>query len=333
MSGLSIINSGQINGPAGFSPTGAPLAAAVDNPYITKDDFIQSFEAQGLGLSTANMDGTFTINTPAYINGQLDLYLMRASAWANRHCRRWFDTQTIDETKTRFSVRPYNPQLVTVVQMNTPTLAVNSIWIQVLNWYIQVDVTHSGYLQIFPDKGFYKIVPLLSTAGTGLGSPIPAAILDRVPLGVLWTNYTFGYGTIQTNAPLTQIGQTSQYQIKQGYRLWAPSQGITVSDGLGVVATTKYTVDYPNGMVTFVAYTPTGSVTVSCTSNESIPFDIKQAVILYAAFLIGQALSNPMGAQSLGLQTFNVSFGDMNKVEKRAQDLLEPYFDRRMLIL
>lgn len=298
---------------------------AVDNPYITKDDFINSFEAMGLGINA---------NTPAYGNGQLDTMILRASAWANRHCRRWFDTQTVDETKTQFSVRPFNPQLTTIILNNRPFNYINSIYIQVLQWFIQIQITQSGYLQIFPDKGMYKIVPLLSTAGTGMGSPLPASILDRQPLGVLWTNYTFGYGTPVTGIPLTLIaGLTAQFQCDNKYRLWAPSQPLTVSDQTGVVDSSKYIVDYPNGIVTFTDNTSHTNVTAAFTTNKSSPADIQEAVILYVLHLIGQAMQNPLGAQSLGLQTFNITFGDTSKVYDRALDILEPYVDKRFVIL
>lgn len=327
MSGQPIINSGTITSPPGFTPSGNPMMVAVDNPYITKDDFINSFEAMGLGLDA---------NSPFYGNGQLDVVILRASAWVNRHCRRWFDSQTIDETKTQFSVRPFNPQLTTVVLNNRPFNSINSIYIQVLQWFIQVDTTLSGYLQIFPDKGIYKIVPLLSTAGTGVGSPIPAAILDRQPLGVLWTNYTFGYGTPLTGLTLTKVAgvTTKQYQCDNKYRLWAPSQPFQVFDTAVVVDPSKYDVDYANGIVTFHSdYTVNGAITVTATTNKSIPADIQEATLLYVLHLIGQALQNPVGAKSLGLQTFNITFGDTSQVYDRAVEILESYVDKRLVIL
>lgn len=326
MSGQPVIRSGEITSPPGFTPSGNPMMVAVDNPYMTKDDFVASFEAAGLGIDA---------NSPFYGNGQLDKVILRASAWVNRHCRRWFDTQTIDETKTQFSVRPFNPQLTTVVLNNRPFNAINTIYIQVLQWFIQVDTTLSGYLQIFPDKGIYKIVPLLSTAGTGVGSPIPAAILDRQPLGVLWTNYTFGYGTPVTGVTMTAVaGVTKQYQCLNKYRLWAPSQTLIVYDGITVVDSTKYDVDYPNGIVTFHSdYSVVGDITASFTTNQSIPADIQEATLLYVLHLIGQAMQNPTGAKSLGLQTFNITFGDTSAVYDRAVEILESYVDKRLVIL
>lgn len=302
------------------------MMVAVDNPYMTKDDFVASFEAAGLGIDK---------NSPFYGNGQLDKVILRASAWVNRHCRRWFDTQTIDETKTQFSVRPFNPQLTTVVLNNRPFNSINSIYIQVLQWFIQVDTTLSGYLQIFPDKGIYKIVPLLSTAGTGMGSPIPAAILDRQPLGVLWTNYTFGYGTPVTGVTMEAVdGVAGQYQCLNKYRLWAPSQPLTVYDGVTVVAPANYDVDYPNGIITFNSgHTVVGAITASFTTNQSIPADIQEATLLYVLHLIGQAMQNPVGAKSLGLQTFNITFGDTSAVYDRAVEILESYVDKRLVIL
>ncbi len=299
------------------TPTGAAMKIAVDNPYITRDDFINSFEATGLGI---------TSQTPQYWNGELQNKILQASSWINRYCARWFDTQTIDEQKTKFSVRPYNPQLVTVVLANRPYTKINSIWIQVLKWFIQVDVSATGYLQDFYDKGYYKIVPMLSSAGTGVGAPIPAAILDRIPLGVLWTNYTFGYGTPLTAQTLTQIGTTLEYQAPVGNRLWAPSQTLNVYAAGVLQATTLYTVDYVNGKITFLS-TPTGAITADFTTNESLPSEIKEACILLTAYMIGQATQNPLGAASLGMQTFNVSFGSgkENSVYERVKQLLGPY--------
>jgi hypothetical protein len=319
MSANQRIISGAIN-TGNNTPTGAKMKIAVDNPYITKDDFIRSFEAQGLGI---------TQNSPQYQNGVLDELLLECSAAVNRYCGRWFDTQTIDEQKTSFTVKPYNPQLVTVILKNRPYSKINSAYIQVLEWFIQIIVSGpDSYLQDFYDGGFYKIVPLLSTAGTGVGSPIPAAILDHVPLGILWTNYTFGYGTVLTAETLTVIAETKQYQADLGRRLMAPDQVINIYDSGILVSPSNYTIDYANAMVTFIsAYTPNGAITADYTSNESVPFDIKKAVILYAAHLAGQALQNPLGAASLGIQTYTINFGNNSKVEERFKKLLEPYVD------
>lgn len=296
------------------------MKIAIDNPYLTKDEFVSSFEAQGLGINQDN---------PAYMSGELDRKILQASGWINRHCRRWFDTQTIDETKTGFQVRPFNPQLVSVVLKNRPYSKINSIYIQVLKWFIQIQTGSGGYLQDFYDKGLYRIVPLLSSAGTGLGSPIPAAILDRIPLGILWTNYTFGYGTPLTSQVLSQIGTTKQYQAPLGNRLWAPDQTFSVYDNALIVVSSNYNVDYANGMVTFVnSYTVAGPITTDFTTNESIPSEIKEACTLLVAHLIGQAGQNPIGAASMGIQTFTISFGADSQVEMRAKKLLEPYVDR-----
>ena len=328
---MADLKSGNIN-VGNNTPTGAPMQIAVDNPYITKDDYIASFEASGLNI---------TASSPQYANGQLDKMILRASAWVNRYCGRWFDQQTIDEQKTGFQVRPYNPQLVTVVLKNRPYARINSIYIQVLQWFIQIDTSPSGYLQDFYDKGFYKIVPLLSSAGTGIGSPIPAAILDRVPLGVLWTNYTFGFGTPLTAQVLSQVTANTVYQAPIGNRLFAPTQTLNVyKDGV-LQSPALYTVDYPNGKITFLADIGGGHVvTADFTTNQSIPADIQEAVILLTSYLIGQAQSNPLGAVSYGIQTFNINFGSGGKggtagsaVKARVEELLEPYVDKMPTIL
>lgn len=324
---MTNIISGQINTGTN-TPTGAKMAVAVDNPYCTKDDFVSSFEASGLGITSTSVQ---------YTSGELDKKLLQASAWINRYCRRWFDAQTIDEQKTNFQVRPYNPQLVTVVLNNSPYSSINSIYIQVLKWFIQVITTGpNSYLQDFYDKGYYKIVPLLSTAGTGLGTPIPAAILDRIPLGVLWTNYTFGYGTPLTAQTLTNSdsGVYKAYQAPQGNRLFAPSQTLNVYKNGTLQAADLYTVDFPNGIITFTtALISSDIVTADFTTNESIPFDIKEACILLTTHLIGQAQQNPLGAAGYGIQTYNINFGQKSGVFERVQQLLEPYVDRRPMII
>lgn len=321
---MTQIISGQINTGTN-TPTGTKMKIAVDNPYITKDEFVQSFEALGLGISATS---------PQYSSGELDRKILQASAWINRFCGRWFDTQTIDEQKTAFTVRPYNPQLVTVVLRNRPYTRINSIYIQVLQWFIQVIVNGPGsYLQDFYPDGFYKIVPLLSSAGTGVGSPIPAAILDHVPLGVLWTNYTFGYGTVLTSQTLTAVNSSPiVFQAPFGNGLWAPDQPTNIYANGIPQPSSAYTIDYPNGIVTFLS-TPAGPITADFTTNESLPFEIKEACILLTAHMIGQATQNPIGAQGMGIQTYNVNFGPESLVYKRVKTLLEPYTDIGLHVL
>lgn len=311
------------------TPTGATKQIAVDNPYITKDDFVSSFEAQGINITSSNA---------AYSNGVLDAALLRASAWVNRYCRMYFDTQTIDETKTAFTVRPYNPQLVTVVVANRPYNRINSCYIQVLKWFIEVDVTSpASYIQDFPDYGYFKIVPLLSSSGQGAGSPIPSNIIDRIALGVLWYNYTFGYGTPLTAQTIHEVSPATahtSYQAFQGNRLWAPSQTFNVYKNGVLVAPALYTVDYPNGIIIFT--TPllgTDVVTADFTTNESIPADIKEATILLAAHLIGQALQNGLGADSYSIQTYSIRFGDKSKVQERVEQLLAPYRNANPVVI
>lgn len=300
------------------TPNGTPMQVAVDNPYLEKEEFINGYISKGLGL---------TKNSSQYANGELESILLQASSVVNRYCGRYFDTQTIDETKTQFSVRPYNPQLVTVVLQNRPYSVINSINIQVLKWFIPVITTGANsYLQDFYDKGFYKIVPMLSSAGTGLGSPIPSEIIDRQPLGVLWTNYTFGYGQPITNQTLDQVDDTFGYQAPISNRLWAPSQPTTIYDDTVPVDPSNYSIDYPNGRVNFInTYSVTGPVTADFITNESIPLDIRQACALVASWLIGQATENPLGVDSLTIQTYSVTFGTDNKTEKRFKELLAPY--------
>jgi len=305
------------------TPSGLKKKVAVDRPYITKDLFISTIEAQGLGIDATS---------PIYLSGELDKVILRASAWINRICRRYMHTQTIDETKTGFFVRPFNPQLVTVVLANPPYQKINRITIQVLKWFIDIDVnSSSSYLQDFPDFGYYKIVPMLSTSGTGAGSPIPAAILDHVMLGVIWTNYTFGYGTPLTAQTLTctDTGTYKNYQAIIGNRLFAFDQTLNVYKNGTLQAPNTYTVDFANGIITFSsAKLITDIITADFTTDESIPADIAEACILLVAHMIGQATANPLGVSSLSLNTVNISWGDKSSVKSRVMELLESYIVR-----
>lgn len=302
------------------TPLGTPKVVAIDNPYLTKDEYITNELAIGLGI---------TASSPIYTSGRIDKLLLTVSAQVNRLCRRWFDCQTIDETKTGIIVRPWNPQLVTVVLQNSPYSKINSIYFQVLKWFIQIDTSSNGYLQDWPDLGMYKIVPLLSNSGTGTGSPMPAEIVDKTPLGVLWTNYTFGYGTVQTGVTLSQpVGNSDlkTYQAPLYNRLFAPSQPLSVYLGSTLLTSSQYSInDYANGIIVlttanFYSY----AVTANYTSNESMPFEIKEAVSLLVSDYLGQAGSNPTGATSLSMQTFSASWDSAGTgLMKRAMELLK----------
>lgn len=301
------------------TPSGLPKVVAVDDPYLTKDDFITNEIAIGLGINASS---------PVYISGRLDKLMVMASAEVNRICRRWFSTQTIDETKTGLIVRPWNPQLVTVPLQNAPYSKINSIFFQVLKWFIEIDSSSQGYLQDFPDYGFYKIVPLLSNSGTGVGSPMPAEIVDKTPLGVLWTNYTFGYGTVMTQQTFSQpAGNSDQktYQAPLYSRLMAPSQPISVYLGGALLTSAQYSVtDYANGIIVLTTANFYGAaITVSYTSNESVPYEVKQAVALLVAYYIGLGQSNPTGAEGFSTQTFSIQWGSNgSSLLKRVKELL-----------
>lgn len=322
---MTELRSGNVNTGTN-TPTGAKKKIAVDNPYITVDDFCNSYTAKGLGIN---------ITDPLVTSGELQDIILQASAWLNRKANMYFDTQTIDETKTAFTVRPYNPQLVTVVLNNRPYSKINRCWIQVLKWFIEVDVSSpNSYIQDFYDYGYFKIVPLLSSSGQGVGSPIPSNIIDRIALGVLWYNYTFGYGTPLLSQVLTSDNAYKVYQAPVGNRLWAPDQTLNVYIDGSLVNPTMYSVDYVNGKVTFnSALTSSNDITADFTTNQSIPADIKKAAILLTAHLIGQDLQNALGANSMGIQTWNTSFGDKSKVEERVDALLAPYTNNTPKIL
>lgn len=322
---MSAIQSGGWTILSTTTPTGEPKRVAKDNPYISRAEYIQTPEANAIGIDALS---------PFYLNGQLDKIILRASAFVNRYCDRWFDAQRIDETKQGILIRPMNPQLVTVNLQNAPYQQIESIYIQVLKWFIQIDTSaQSGYLQDFPDYGYYKIVPLLSNAGTGTGSPLPAEIVDRTPLGVLWTRYTFGFGTIETSQALDTISENKSYQAPTGHQLWAPDQTTTIYNAGVAVDPSLYTIDYPNGLVTFSPdLVSPGAITADYTTNESVPFDIKQAVIMLTTLYVGLGQQNPLGFKSLSITAYSVTFGDKEKLSE-IKEMLMPYKRNRLAII
>jgi len=301
------------------TPTASTKRVAVDNQYLTADDYILTPEAIGMNITNTHV---------LYTSKQLDKIILRASSWVNRYCGRYFDTQTIDETKTGITIRPANPRLVTVNLQNAPYQSINSIYIQVLKWFIEIDTSSAtGYLQDFPDYGYYKIVPMLSNSGAGVSSPLPAAIVDKTPLGILWTNYTFGFGktmTAQTLFPGTTDGTQKTFQAPVGNRLWAPDQTSAVYLDAVAVATTDYVIDYPNGKITFATAPTTGkAITADFTTNETIPEDIRYAVQLLVTDMLARGLQNPMGLDSMNITSYNVSYG--TSVIDRVKETLNPY--------
>lgn len=320
---MTTIKSGYFQTPTN-TPTGQRKKIAVDNPYISKDEYIQTLGAEALGIDQ---------NSRIYTNGQLERIILRASAWVNRYCERWFDTQTIDETKSGILVRPMNPQLVTVVLQNAPYQHIDNIYIQVLKWFIQIDTSESsGYLQDFPDYGYYKIVPLLSNAGTGTGSPLPAEIVDRTPLGILWTRYTSGYGTPLTGQSMIgDIGTNKVFQSPLGNRLWAPDQPTTIYNNGVEVASSDYSVDYPNGIVTFTTAPAVGPITADFTSNESIPEDVRQAVIMLINNMIFKESQNPGGLDSMNITSYSVSYGE--SVIESVKEILNHFRRNRIKVI
>lgn len=316
------IKSGNVQ-TGGIAPDGSQFKAAVDNQYVTKDEFLLHPYAKGLNI---------TASSPEYTNGYLDKMLLSASAEINRICgNKHFDTQTIWETKQKFRAHPYNPQLTVMVMKNRPYQQLHKCYIQVLKWFIEVDVSSANsYVQQFPPLGYFKIVPLLSSSGTGAGSPIPAAILDKSALGVLWAKYTFGYGTSGTAQPLTANATYTSYQAPYSNRLWAPDQTTNIYVN-GVLQTTGYSIDYPNGTVTFTSAKQSNDViTADFTTNESIPQDIKECAILLAAYTIGQGSSNPLGVSSYSIQTYSQSGGkrEDNPIIETVKSKLEPYINK-----
>lgn len=330
------IKSGWFIAPAGkpLTPTGAAKKSECDNPYLTKDEYIQSAEAIGAGITATSSDGL-------YASGGLDKIILRASAWVSKYCRRWFDTQSIDEYQTGFTVKPFNPRLVTVYTRNSPIQTISGIWIQVLQWFIQVQTTplQQSYLQIQPDWGTFKIVPLLSTAGSGTGSPIPAAILNKVPLGVLWYSYTFGYGQSIAGYILSNIPDgNSTYTIFQAadydHQLWAPDQTINVYIDGALQVSSSYLINHPNGIVTFNSDIGTGhTVTGDFITNNSVPADIKYCVVKLATKFILDGLQNPARFASMNITGYSVTFGGYDDIMKEIKEVLQPYKRNQICII
>lgn len=331
------LQSGNFN-PGSDTPTSTPFVSFVDNPYLSLGTLLQNPAAQGLGLNA---------NSPVVTSGEMMNYITRASAWVNRYCDRWFDMQRVWETKTGFTVRPYNPELITVMVQNGPPYnSINQVYIQVLRWFIQIDLTSpNNYLQDFYDKGFYKIVPLLSSAGTGAGSPLPAAIVDRVPLGILWTDYTSGFGVQLTGYNMgTGDGTTSSFQAAVGNQLWCQSNNLwsmqanvleplTVYDNGVAVSPSNYTVDYPNGIITFtVAPLNTHNITADFWTSEVIPGDVRYATLLMTMYMYAIDNFNPMMHTSLQVPGLNISY-DSEAMVKRVENMLEPFRNHRISII
>jgi hypothetical protein len=167
--------------PTSITPTGAPMMIARDVSYLTKDEFITY--SSGLKLTTSS---------PQYTSGEIDSVLQVASEQVNRYCHRHFNVQTIDEVYQGIRIGQDAPKLMTIPLNESPIQNVNSIWIQVLKWFINISL---DYLQIFPEAGFIQITPFLGAQYLS-GVPLPSAVLLEGLLGKMWTNYTAGYDVI-----------------------------------------------------------------------------------------------------------------------------------------
>jgi hypothetical protein len=165
------------------TPSGLPMVTPYDIQYVTKDEFLTSPIAKGLG---------YTVDSIDYTDGTIDHALLKASSYVNRYCRRYFNKMTIDEIYPNVTIQVSNPRLTTVPLRYGPVQNINSITIQVLKWFIPFT---KDYLIQHPEQRFYQIVPMISSSGT-TGSPIPSVLLEQSDLGIIWTNYTFGYDVI-----------------------------------------------------------------------------------------------------------------------------------------
>jgi len=331
------LSSGQFS-PGSNTPTGTEFVTFVDNPYISVQYYLQSAEAKALGLNE---------NSDVVTSGELVRIIKRQSAWINRYCQRWFDIQRVWETKTGFTVRPYNPQLITVrVDNGPPYNSINQCWIQVLQWFIPIITSGpNSYLQDFYDKGFYKIVPLLSSAGTGGGSPLPAAIVDRVPLGILWTDYTSGFGVNLTGYAMgTGDGTATSFQAAIGNQLWAPGNNlwgvspnamtpVNVYDNAVLVDPSLYTVDHMNGIITFnTAPLESHNISADFWTYETVYSEIKYACVLLTTAAFGTGAYNPLRHENLSVPGFSTSY-DKEKLDAKVKEILEPFIAHRISIV
>jgi hypothetical protein len=165
------------------TPDGMPMVTPIDVQYVTKEEFIKSPIAKGLGYTATSED---------YLDGTIDQALLAASVEVNRYCNRYFNKQTIDEMMPDFVIQVSNPQMTVVPLHYGPVQAVNTIDLQVLKWFITFSLE---YLNVFPEQHLYKIVPMISSSGN-TGMPIPSVLLEQSTLSIVWTNYTFGYDVI-----------------------------------------------------------------------------------------------------------------------------------------
>lgn len=167
--------------PTLITPTGHPMMVPRNTPYLTKEEFLNY--ANGLKL---------TVSSALYTSGLLDVYLSSASEMVDNYTQRHFSVQTIDEVYDGVRIGRNAPRMMTVQLNERPVQCVNSVYIQVLKFFINFDLS---YLQMFPDKGFYQMVPFLGGATTG-AVPLPAEVLNEGLIAKIWTNYTFGYDVI-----------------------------------------------------------------------------------------------------------------------------------------
>jgi hypothetical protein len=165
------------------TPDGMPMVTPYDVQYVTKNEFLKSAIAKGIGYTDTSED---------YTDGTIDLALLDASSQVNRYCNRYFQKMTVDEMYPNVTIQVSNPRMTTIPLRFGPVQKINTITIQVLKWFIAFSLE---YLITSPEQRFYQIVPMISSSGT-TGTPIPSVLLERESLGIVWTNYTCGYDVI-----------------------------------------------------------------------------------------------------------------------------------------
>lgn len=294
------------------TPTGAAMQVSVDNPYITKSQFILNPIAKGLGITASSTE---------YTDGTLDAIILEASSMVNRYCRRHFDRQTIDEIYPNITIQVTNPQLTTVPLDEGPINQINTIYIQVLQWFIEFSLS---YLQTIPEAHYYQIVPLLSSDGS-TGIPIPSVLLQQSNLGKIWTNYDYGYSRqIVADTSTADSGKTI-YTFTTPLWVKSTTSGVTpVIYVNGVAASSSsYSINYRDGIVTFTGSQGSATITATYwTYYQALPQEVVQATILIAGKLFATRM-NPLGL--VGFKTMNTAYNwaEYNPIDDQVRQLLD----------
>ena len=174
--------------PTTLTPTGAPMMVPRDSQYVWPYEFNQ----YSTGLQFADTD-------PIVTSGVLNSYLKAASGAVNRYCKRYFQVQTLDEIYPGVTIgQSTYPKLMTVFLKQKPVQSIISINLQVLKYFIPVDLE---YLMLDSDAGYYNIVPALGGGYTGY--PVPQMVEGM--LARVWTRYTAGFDILPEEIKIATV--------------------------------------------------------------------------------------------------------------------------------